>query len=206
MQQDTPHLAEQTVQLLQDSRQTLVWEASRRADKKNIFNEKRARLMQELLVGTVTCTALATSISLHTVFDEHCAAQLRGRSSSKETGMWHVCSLCCMGSSLCWITNLTCHEVQKGQALIVLGLLVAELHNLVIALLQSLHTQSVPCVLVIQLLQKQTQDTDIIDSCHEHCHIHNCTRDTPVLLVSCVTFEQHRRDELLLPHQLSDRR
>ena len=47
----------------------------------------------------------------------------------------------------------TCHEVQEGEALKVLGLLVAELHNLVVALSQGLDPQPMPCVLVVQLLQ-----------------------------------------------------
>lgn len=46
----------------------------------------------------------------------------------------------------------TCHEIQERQALKVLGLLVAELHNLVVALSQSLDTQPVPGVLVVKLL------------------------------------------------------
>ena len=49
----------------------------------------------------------------------------------------------------------TCHEVQEGQPLKVLGLLVAELHNLMVALPQGLYAQPVPGVLVINLLQGQ---------------------------------------------------
>lgn len=56
----------------------------------------------------------------------------------------------------------TCHEVQEGEALKVLGLLVAELHYLVVALPQSFYAQAVPGVLVINLLQshqfKQSSD------------------------------------------------
>lgn len=47
----------------------------------------------------------------------------------------------------------TCHEVQEGEALKVFGLLVAELHYLVVALPQSFYAQAVPGVLVINFLQ-----------------------------------------------------
>lgn len=49
--------------------------------------------------------------------------------------------------------SCTCHEVQEGEALKVLGLLVAELHDLVVALPQSLYAQPMPGVFVINLLQ-----------------------------------------------------
>ena len=52
-----------------------------------------------------------------------------------------------------WRLELACHEVQEGQPLKVLGLLIAELHDLVVALPESLHSQPVPCLLVINLLQ-----------------------------------------------------
>ena len=57
----------------------------------------------------------------------------------------------------------TCHEVQEGEALKVLGLLVAELHNLVVALPQSLYAQPMPGVLVINLLQNYQPST--CDTC-----------------------------------------
>ena len=44
-------------------------------------------------------------------------------------------------------------EVQEGQALEVFGLLVGKLHDVVVALPQSLRAQPAPRVLVIQLLQ-----------------------------------------------------
>ena len=53
----------------------------------------------------------------------------------------------------------TCHEVQEGEALKVLGLLVAELHYLVVALPQSFYAQAVPGVLVINLLQVTNSNT-----------------------------------------------
>ena len=56
--------------------------------------------------------------------------------------------------------SCTCHEIQEGQALKVLGLLVAELHNLVVALPQSLYAQAMPGVLVINLLQDQTNTSE----------------------------------------------
>lgn len=58
----------------------------------------------------------------------------------------------CHAHTLYSLQPLACHEIQERQALKVFGLLVAELHNLMIALLQSFHTKSVPCVLIVQLL------------------------------------------------------
>ncbi len=56
----------------------------------------------------------------------------------------------------------TCHEVEEGEALKVLGFLVAELHNLVVALPQSLYSQSVPGVLLVDLLQaRQSQAKNV---------------------------------------------
>ena len=52
--------------------------------------------------------------------------------------------------------SCTCHEIQEGEALKVLGFLVAEFHNLMIALPQSFYTQPMPGVLVINFLQDQT--------------------------------------------------
>lgn len=46
----------------------------------------------------------------------------------------------------------TSHKVQERETLKVLGLLVAELHNLMVALPQRLYAQPVPGVLVINLL------------------------------------------------------
>ena len=48
----------------------------------------------------------------------------------------------------------TCDEIQEGEALEIFGLLVAELHDLVVALPQGLHAEPVPGVLVIQVLRR----------------------------------------------------
>lgn len=55
--------------------------------------------------------------------------------------------------------SCTCHEVQEGETLKVLGLLVAELHNLVVALPQSLYAQPMPGVFVINFLQEHQPHT-----------------------------------------------
>mmetsp|Transcript_31726 Transcript_31726/g.82115 ORF Transcript_31726/g.82115 Transcript_31726/m.82115 type:complete len:632 (+) Transcript_31726:248-2143(+) len=52
-------------------------------------------------------------------------------------------------------------EVQERQALKVLCLLVAELHDLVVALAQRLHAQLVPCLLVIKRLRRLQGNLDV---------------------------------------------
>ncbi len=55
---------------------------------------------------------------------------------------------------LCQLLHVAGDQVQEAQALKVLGLLVAVLHDLVVALAQRLHTQPVPGFLVVQLLHE----------------------------------------------------
>ena len=50
---------------------------------------------------------------------------------------------------------LACDQVEEGEALEVLGLLVAVLHDLVVSLPQRLHAQPMPCLLLVQLLIRQ---------------------------------------------------
>ena len=47
----------------------------------------------------------------------------------------------------------TCHEVQEGQSLKVFGLVVAELHNLVVPLLQGFYPKPMPSIFVVNFLQ-----------------------------------------------------
>ena len=63
-------------------------------------------------------------------------------------------------------------EVEEAEALEVLGLLVAVLHDLVVALPQRLHTQPVPDLLLVQLLLFRSGNkymaSDVITSCSRH--------------------------------------
>mmetsp|Transcript_30277 Transcript_30277/g.77203 ORF Transcript_30277/g.77203 Transcript_30277/m.77203 type:complete len:1034 (-) Transcript_30277:1092-4193(-) len=65
----------------------------------------------------------------------------------------HVAAHLCDLEHLAQLLQVAGDEVQEGQALKRLGLLVRELHDLVVALAQRLHAQLVPRVLVVQLLR-----------------------------------------------------